>query len=125
MRHLTFVFTILFAAFLTVILYLINTGQDNPLFKLVRETPYGDKIGHFVLFGLLTLALNLCLKMRSISALGIRWPIGSLIVFLVVTIEEGSQHFMITRSFDLNDWFANVLGIIVFSLFPRKRKDRS
>jgi len=118
---------ILFVGFAVWLIHEANIGRDNALFKIVRATPYGDKIGHFFLAGIMTLAVNFVLRFRKIRLRGIRLPIGSVILFFVVIIEEGSQIFMMTRSFDLVDAAANFMGILVFTiiglvLFDRKKR---
>ena len=118
---------LLFLAFTVWIIHEANIGRDNALFVLVRSTPYGDKIGHFFLAGLLTIAANLLLRNRSWWLGSMPLPIGSLIVFAFVVAEESSQYFLPTRSLDIKDALANFAGILVFTipaLVSIKRKDR-
>ena len=95
----------------------------------VREVPYGDKAGHFVLMGLLSLLVNLCLSCRSIRFAGVRVLAGSLIVLLVVVVEEFSQLFLRYRSFDAVDLVFDVAGIFLFGrlacLLLRARQRRA
>ncbi len=106
---------ICFFVFILWAIYVANTGQSNGLFKLVSTLPYGDKIGHFCLFGMLTLFANLATRCRTlkIKKLSIYW--GSLAVWIFVTIEELSQHFLPTRTLDIYDYLADLAGIIIFS----------
>ena len=50
--------TILFALFLILIIVLADTGRLGML-AIVYQIPYADKVGHFVLYGILTLLINL------------------------------------------------------------------
>ena len=106
---------ICFFIFILWAIYVANTGQSNGLFNAVSTLPYGDKIGHFCLFGILTLFANLATRCRTlkIKKLSIYW--GSLAVWIFVTAEELSQHFLPTRSLDIYDYIADLIGIIIFS----------
>ncbi|WP_105213637.1 VanZ family protein [Pseudoalteromonas sp. T1lg22] len=104
-----------FFAFLGWIIYLANTGQPSIFFDLVRALPYGDKLGHFVLFGTATLLLSLALKAAywRLGRVKLYW--GALIVFLFALSEEISQAFVASRTFDLVDLTADVFGIAAAS----------
>jgi len=56
--------TTLFTLFIILIIVLADQGNLGIL-KVVNEIPYGDKAGHFILYGMLTLLLDLTL-MRSL-----------------------------------------------------------
>lgn len=100
-----------FFLFIVWIIYLANTGQSIGLFKWVIMIPYGDKIGHLGLFGLLTLLVNLSSKCRgfSVRRFNIYW--GSFCVLTFVTLEELSQHLLPTRTLDIYDYAADLIGI--------------
>jgi polysaccharide biosynthesis protein VpsQ len=110
---------------LGVIVFLADQKKYQPLFRRVREMPYGDKLGHLVLMGLFSFFLNMAMgcrtwRIRRIELLG-----GSLIVALVVTLEEFSQLFFRTRTFDAVDLVFDYLGIFSFGLlayFLTKRR---
>lgn len=116
MSRLILFATVLFALFIAWIVYLADTGQDSIFFEVVKMLPLGDKLGHFVLFGLLALGANLALKHR-----GIRWgrwlvPAGALLVFFVAAAEELSQMFVSGRTCDITDLLADVAGIASFTV---------
>lgn len=109
-----------FFVFIGWIIYLANTGQKSIFFDLVARIPYGDKLGHFCLFGCLTLAANLLLKFRRVNFSNVpisNVPIytGTVLVFLFVLIEELSQHFIPNRTLDGVDLIADIIGIILFN----------
>lgn len=106
---------ILFFAFIIWIIYLANTASDSIFFEWVKIIPYGDKLGHFFLFGILTLAFNLLFKLRCIRIGKYQLYLGSIIVSLFVLIEELSQSQIPSRTLDLQDLFADALGIALFS----------
>ncbi|GLS84554.1 VanZ family protein [Paraferrimonas haliotis] len=115
MHKLLVAITASFFLFIIWIIYLANTGQSSVFFDLVRQIPYGDKLGHFSLFGLLTLSFNVACKFKTfvLGELKVFW--GSAVVLVFVSAEELSQHFMPSRTLDIYDYAANVTGIIVFS----------
>ncbi len=81
--------------------------------------PYGDKIGHFLLMGFFSFLLNLALNSKTVSAWKFNYLLGSLIVFVVVTIEEFSQIFVRGRTFDWGDLAADFCGIFIFGEIAR------
>lgn len=117
-----------FLVFTVWIIHEANIGRDNILFKTVRATPYGDKIGHVLLAGFLTLVLNFFLRNRALRPWKLILPWGSLAVLALAVAEEASQYYLPTRSFDVVDALANLLGILLFSIpaiVIRYRADRS
>lgn len=104
-----------FFVFIGWIIYLANTGQKSIFFDLVARIPYGDKLGHFCLFGCLTLAANLLLKFRRVNFNNVPIYTGTVLVFLFVLIEELSQHFIPNRTLDGVDLIADIIGIILFN----------
>src|SRR6185503_4296485 len=107
--------TFLFALFIILIIVLADKGQLG-LLKLINQIPYGDKVGHFILYGILTLLINLTL-LRSLPSQSPRWVtvISSLILALLIGIEELSQQFFASRTVSFQDLFAGYLGVIFFS----------
>ncbi len=108
---------IAFAAFLGWSIYLANSGQNSLFFQRVAAIPYGDKLGHLVLFATFTLLATLALGARAMPLYGkvkVYW--GALLVFAFALIEEISQTFIATRTFDLADLSADLLGIIAASI---------
>jgi VanZ family protein len=99
---------------LVVIVFLADRKESRFLFKFIRDMPYGDKAGHFILMGLFSLILNLALSCKTVKIWELKLLMGGLIVALVVTLEEFSQLYMQYRSFDLVDLFFDYAGIILF-----------
>lgn len=120
MKLKSFIFPILAFAFCCFVIYTIyaaNTGKDFIFFHLIKQIPYGDKLGHFMLIGSLTFLLNMALKIKKIKLASLSILLGSLIIFTVISLEEFSQMFLANRTFDLVDLFFNYLGIFVFGRF--------
>jgi len=114
--------TILFALFIILIIILADQGNLGILW-VVNAIPYGDKAGHFILYGILTLLLDLTL----IRALPNRSPklvavICGLTLALLIGLEEYSQQYFPSRTFDLVDLTASYLGVSFFSWLALKIK---
>jgi len=116
--------TILFALFIILIIVLADTGHLGIL-QTINRIPFGDKTGHFVLYGILTLLINLTLfrsvptrqRMRTAVTIG-------LILALLIGLEEFSQRNFSSRTFSLGDLAASYLGVVFFSwLALRTKKD--
>ncbi len=108
--------TLSYGLFIGWVIYLANTGQSSLFFQLVRAIPYGDKLGHLFLFGFLTLGLNVALKYKMFNLKQRGIYCGSTIVGIVVLLEELSQYFLPSRTFDVIDLGADITGILLFSI---------
>ena len=82
-------------------------------FDFVKSLPFGDKIGHFILFGSLNFIGILSLKFKVISFKTIKLYKATMIVIIFVLIEEFSQIFIANRTFDFIDLTADFIGIII------------
>ncbi|HZJ21933.1 MAG TPA: VanZ family protein [Anaerolineales bacterium] len=107
--------TILFALFIILIIILADNGQLGIL-KAVNQIPYGDKVGHFILYGILTLLIDLTLfRSLPLQSPGRVTLISGLMLALLIGIEELSQQFFASRTVSFQDLFAGYLGVIFFS----------
>lgn len=117
MQKIIIILATSFFSFLLWVIYLANTGQWHPLFKLAQSIPYGDKVGHFLLFGLLTLLANFAFQCKSFSFKNFQIYKGTTLVLIFVTMEELSQHFVASRTLDIFDYGADLIGISLATLF--------
>jgi polysaccharide biosynthesis protein VpsQ len=106
---------ILFALFIVLTIILADLGKlEIPGF--INRIPHGDKAGHFILYGILTLLIDLSLfrslPNQSRNLLAVKC---GLIFALLIGLEEYSQQFFSSRTFSLADLFASYLGVIIFS----------
>ena len=106
--------TIIYTLFLVVLVFLADRRESQFLFRFVRMTPNADKLGHLLLMGLFAFLLNLALSCKKIRLWRFNLLAGSLLVALVVTIEEFSQIFVRYRSFDPIDLLFDFAGILLF-----------
>ena len=116
--------TILFALFIILIIVLADAGKLGIL-QTVNQIPLGDKAGHFILYGILTLLIDLTLFRSLPSQSRIRVAvISGLVLALLIGLEEFSQRNFPSRTFDLGDLTASFLGVIFFSWLAIRIKSR-
>ena len=99
---------------LSGIVMLANMGTAPWVFTAVGLIPYGDKVGHMVLMGLLAFFLNGALCCRTVSMFRLHLLVGSLVAYLLVFAEELSQHWVASRNLDVYDMLFDVFGIYLF-----------
>lgn len=120
-RLLTVVYIIALAA----IIFISDIEDYRHLLQPIHGIPYGDKISHFLLMGVLSLLVNLSFSCARVNLLGLYFLKGSIIVAAIVTLEEFSQLFSRYRTFDIADLLSDYLGIYVFGrvayLIQRRR----
>lgn len=89
----------------------------------MNRLPFGDKAGHFLLYGILALLINLTIA-RSSNASSRKWiAVSSTLIFaLLIGIEEFSQQYFFSRTFSLSDLSASYLGVLFFSWLAVKAK---
>lgn len=92
-----------------------NSGKEAVVFQWVHSFPYGDKLGHFAVYGLLVLMLNLCFRFQTLGQNWCKVYLGSAIVTSFAVAEEISQYFIPSRTFDLYDLAADAAGIALFT----------
>ena len=116
--------TIFFALFIILIIVLADLGRLGIL-QTVNRIPFGDKAGHFILYGILIFLVNLTL-FRSIPFQSrTRIAVTSdLILALLIGLEEFSQRNFPSRTFDLGDLTASYLGLLFFSWLALRTKNR-
>ena len=110
MKYIAF----LFLVFIIVVVVLADTGNLPHSIRAIYDFPNGDKLGHFILFGLLDFFLTLAfLSSRLPKSRGwVTLSVG-LTLALFIALEEFSQKFFANRTFDLIDLLASYLGLLV------------
>jgi len=116
---------ILFGLFIITIIILADLGDLGPL-HFIYDVPYGDKLGHFVLYGILALLVDLSL-FQSFPDVdpGRMALLSGLCLALLIGLEEFSQKFFVKRNFDLLDLTAGYLGVICFSWLALRIKKKN
>ena len=107
---------ILFTLFILLIIVMADLGVLAQYLGFLYVYPFGDKVGHFILYGILAFLLNLALfrsvPAQSRSAIAVKC---GLILALLIGLEEFSQQYFSNRTFDLVDLMFGYLGLIFFS----------
>lgn len=107
---------ILFSLLIVLIIVLADLGALPGFLQVWNDFPYGDKAGHFILYGLLTLLIDLSLFRSFPSQRSKRVAVMSgLTLAVLIGLEEFSQQYFADRTFSLLDLLASYLGLIFFS----------
>ncbi len=105
---------LLYFAVIGLIVFLADHREFQFIFAWIRAIPGGDKVGHFLLMGGLSFVVNYALRCRKFTVGHRSFLLGSIIVAVMVTIEEFTQLFIRYRTFDLIDLASDFLGIWLF-----------
>ena len=92
-----------------------DKGQLPSFITALYAFPNGDKVGHFVLFGILSFLLNMRLPLAPASRPWLSLAAGSLVLAIAVAAEEASQSLFRTRSASWADLASSCAGIICFA----------
>jgi len=114
---------VLFTIFIITMVILADTGNMPRYLSMIYDFKYGDKLGHFILFGL----LNFFVTRAALSAFSTRNPIWvavstGLILALFVAGEEYSQNYFSSRTADWIDLFAGYAGMFIGGMIAFKRR---
>jgi polysaccharide biosynthesis protein VpsQ len=110
---------VVYVLILAAIIFLADRRGTRYLLNFVGNIPYGDKLGHFLLMGGFSFLLNLVLDAKTFRLWKFRYLLGSVIVLVIVTLEEISQMFVAGRSFDWGDLVVDFLGIFLLGELAR------
>lgn len=118
--------SLLFLIFIILVIVLADNGSIPPFIRALYDFQNGDKLGHFILLGLLNFFLTRAFLSAhpSKSRNWVTLSVG-LILALGITLEEWSQQFFFTRTFDLIDLLASLLGVLVGGWMALKIKKTS
>lgn len=100
----------LFVPFMVTIVCLKNAGLGGPFFSFFGQLPYHDKIGHFVLMGVLAF-----LAVGAIAP-GLPIPLGKatqriiIVLLVIIGLEELSQGLFPQRTLTFSDFLFSISG---------------
>ncbi len=105
---------VIFTVFIIGVIILADKGALPPSITAKIKFPSGDKLGHFILFGLLNYFVTRAFlsSFPSISRGWVTLSVG-LILALLITLEEFSQKFFVERTFEWIDLLASIVGLLV------------
>jgi polysaccharide biosynthesis protein VpsQ len=104
-----------FFLFVVGIIVANDLGQIQSIISWVNSIPFGDKVGHTIFIGTLAYLLNYALIDRTIKIGHCKILLGCVIIAVAITLEEFSQIWIPSRTFDLIDMAANYAGIVIAS----------
>ncbi len=107
---------ILFTLFILLVIVLADAGILNRYIGFIYEIPYADKVGHFVLYGILTLLIDLALFRARPNQSRMRLAVQcGLVLAVLIGLEECSQQYFSSRTSSLLDLAFSYLGVLFFS----------
>lgn len=115
MQKLAIAFALALFGFIIWIIFRTDTNQPTVFHRIALAQPYGDKIGHFCIFFILTLSANLAFQLKRIRVFGAHLFLGAVLILLFGLAEELSQLYFPKRTFDLKDIMADLIGIFTAS----------
>lgn len=102
---------IAFSIFIIVVVILADQDAIPPAIRALYDFPYGDKLGHLILFGLLNFFLTRAFLSRfPLRPQRVAISVG-LLLALIIAAEEFSQQYFSARTFDLVDLAASYVGV--------------
>lgn len=102
-----------FGLFIIAIVVIANRGEGVSWWSFIHRIPYADKISHIGLFGTLSFLCNLALPSFRLRFLPRCITPITLILLILISLEEISQAFIPTRHCDLFDWLADLAGLAI------------
>lgn len=110
MKYLAVVFTL----FIIGIIILADQDAIPPFIRALYDFPNGDKVGHFILYGMLNFFLTSAFVRALPNQTSSRVALSvGFILALAVAAEEYSQQYFSARTYDLIDLAASCVGLIV------------
>jgi hypothetical protein len=111
---------LLFLGFILLIILAADTGVLAARLGFLYDVPGGDKAGHFILYGILAFLLARAFP-HSYRLGRLSMPVVILALLAFAIIEEYSQQFFATRSYDLIDLIFSLLGILCGAWLASRR----
>ena len=111
----------LYCIFIVTVLLVADLGLMPNISALLHGYSGLDKVGHFILVGILAWLFNSAFRLGQLNLGGLRIFIGTIVVVAVVTLEEVAQLWIYTRRFELIDLLAGYLGIATAEFFLKRQ----
>ncbi|MBN2161657.1 MAG: VanZ family protein [Pontiellaceae bacterium] len=105
-----------YSVFIIALIVLADRGMLPGWMTGCAEFPYGDNVGHFILFGGLSMVCTVATRFKQMHFFRPLF-LGCAVTLVFVTAEEFSQRLLPTRTFSLSDLFADYAGIAFLGQF--------
>lgn len=102
-----------FVLFMITIVIIADRGEGGRWWGFLEHIPFGDKLGHLGLMGTLSLLCNVAFPPRRFSGFRRFLTTTTLVLLVLVTLEEVAQAFLPHRSCDALDWLADLAGLAI------------
>jgi polysaccharide biosynthesis protein VpsQ len=114
--------TILFTLFIIAVIIGANAGMLLFPFSSVYNFPNGDKLGHFILYGILAFLLNKSALVLLPKQRPARLVLTvSLLLAILIGLEEWSQSLFPARTMSLLDLSASYAGVAFFAYLAYRK----
>jgi hypothetical protein len=100
-----------FIILLIAIIVIADRGEGSRWWAFIDVIPCGDKFGHLFLIGTLSLLCNLAIPARPTAWLPRFITLTTLVLLILLSLEELAQAFIPTRNCDFFDWLADLAGL--------------
>ena len=100
-----------FIILLIAIIVIADRGEGSRWWAFLEHVPCGDKAGHLVLIGTLSLLCNLAIPSRRGPGWARIITLTTLVLLVMLSLEELAQAFISTRTCDFFDWLADLAGL--------------
>ena len=114
--NLRIILPLSFFLFISFIIYLADTADYNFAFRVIGSIPNGDKLMHGLLYGVMALLLNYGLNFKSKKIFGFNMQVGAIVVLTFAGLEEITQYWLPSRTCDIFDFVADVVGVVLLSM---------
>jgi len=110
--------TLLYVSLILGVVFLADSGHLPRSIQRIHDLPHVDKLIHFSIFGSLALCFNLTLASNRRWSVTRAIVIGSIVVLMLSTLEEGTNMWVPYRDWSLGDLTANYLGVLCLGVVP-------
>ena len=104
--------SIAFFLILVAIVIAADKGRLPQFLRVVYDFPGGDKVGHFVLMGILSFFVNMAVPLGPADKPWTSLLAATIVIMVVVALEEASQAYFPTRTLSWIDLGCSYAGIL-------------
>ncbi|MEI6178651.1 MAG: VanZ family protein [Verrucomicrobiota bacterium] len=110
-RTLPRIAAIAFILFFIAICVIADRGEGSGWWGFLDHIPQGDKLGHLVLIGTMAFLCNLAIPTKPRPWLPRFITLTTLVLLVLLSLDEVAQAFISTRTCDIFDWLADLVGL--------------